>query len=111
MSYKELQNVSAEDLALFFTRLMNFYRETEEKSYQLLREDVIKSLRLFRSHYHEDLVDDIITRVIRKTGEMELKGQPILNFTAYSRKVTWFVIHEENRKIWDAPQSLTPDDQ
>jgi len=111
MSYQKLQKVSAEDLTLFFARLMNFYRETEEKSYLLFRKDVIKSLRLLRSRYHEDLIDDIITRVIFKTGEMERKGQPILDFMAYSRKVARFVIQEENKKIWKAAQSLTPDDQ
>lgn len=111
MSYQKLQKLSAEELALFFARLMSFYQKTEEKSYLLFREDVIKSLRLLRSHYHEDLIDDIITRVILKTGEMERKGEPILDFTAYSRKVARFVIQEENRKIWNSAQSLTPDDQ
>jgi hypothetical protein len=111
MSYQKFQKVSPEDLASFFARLMNFYGETEEKSYLSFRQDVIVILRLFRAHYHEDLIDDIITRVILKTSEMERKGEPILDFKAYSRKVAWFVIQEENKKTWKSAQSLTPDDQ
>ena len=98
MSYDELEKLSHEDLSLFEERLTAFFRMSVDDSFVELRKHLEHRFPRSRFSNVDEVIDDSITRLIRKVVEFEKRGEHIADLKAFVSKIAWMITREHNRK-------------
>jgi len=99
MSYKELNKLSHEDLSVFEKRLTAFFESSVADGYTMLRKHLETRFPPSRFSNSEDLIDACITRLTLKVVELELRGEPVIDLTAFASKVAKFITLEDGRQM------------
>jgi hypothetical protein len=98
MSYDELKKLSHEDLSLFEERLTAFFQMSVDDSFAQLRKFLANHFPRMRFSNVDELIDDSITRLIRKVVEFEKRGEHIADLRAFALRIAWMITREYDRK-------------
>ncbi len=98
MSYHELKKLSHEDLSLFEERLTTFFQMSVDDSFIQLRKHMENRFARSRISNLDELIDDSITRLIRKVVEFEKRGEHIADLKAFAARIAWMITHEYDRR-------------
>src|SRR5258706_7270878 len=84
MSYHELKKLSHEDLSLFEERLTTFFQMRVDDSFIQLSKHMENRFARSRISNLDQLIDDSITRLIRKVVEFATRGEHITHLEAFA---------------------------
>ena len=98
MSYHELKQLSREDLSLFEECLTTFFQMSVDDSFIQLRKHLENRFLRSRISNVDELIDDSITRLIRKVVEFEKKREHIGDLKAFAVTIAWMIAREYDRK-------------